>query len=245
MATETGTKATLHHRAMHELKELAIISAYLYITLGAVIMMKTAVLRTEGGVEFIPWGIAIVKAVVLGKFVLLGNMVHVGGRDISGPLIWPTLRRAFAFLVLLVVLTIIEEAVVGLVSRSVDRCFARRAVRRTAGGDAGRLPDHAAGADPVLCLPRAQRVARRRQARANVLHRAVASGSKELTRQQCCKRPAGRGADAEPDPTAYPPRRVDRGMLCRARCLSRRTGGRGRYLSRRSVLCSSSGWGGG
>ena len=114
MAIETSTKATLHQRAMHELKELAIISAYLYVTLGAVIMMKTAVLRTEGGVEFIPWGIAIVKAVVLGKFVLLGNMVHVGGRDISGPLIWPTLRRAFAFLVLLVVLTTIEEAVVGL-----------------------------------------------------------------------------------------------------------------------------------
>ena len=41
-------------------------------------------------------------------------MVHIGGRDISGPLIWPTLRRAFSFLVLLVVLTIIEEAVVGL-----------------------------------------------------------------------------------------------------------------------------------
>jgi hypothetical protein len=114
LTTNTSTKAKLHHRAMHELKELAIISAYLYITLGAVIMMKTAILHTEGGVEFIPWGIAIVKAVVLGKFVLLGNMVHVGGRDISGPLIWPTLRRAFAFLVLLVVLTIIEEVVVGL-----------------------------------------------------------------------------------------------------------------------------------
>ena len=98
---------------MHELKELAIISAYLYVTLGAVIMMKTAVLHTEG-IAFAPWGIAIVKAVVLGKFVLLGNAVHVGGRNISGPLIWPTLRRAFAFLVLLVVLTIIEEVVVGL-----------------------------------------------------------------------------------------------------------------------------------
>jgi hypothetical protein len=114
VATETSTKATLQQRAMHELKELAIISAYLYVTLGAVILMKTAVLRTEG-VEFIPWGIAIVKAVVLGKFVLLGNMVHVGGRDISGPLIWPTLRRAFAVLALLIVLTIIEEAVVGLI----------------------------------------------------------------------------------------------------------------------------------
>ena len=83
MTTNTSAKATLHQRAMHEFKELAIISAYLYVTLGAVIMMKAAVLHTDG-IAFTPWGIAIVKAVVLGKFVLLGNMVHVGGRDISG-----------------------------------------------------------------------------------------------------------------------------------------------------------------
>jgi hypothetical protein len=113
VTAETYAKATLRQRAEHELKELAIISAYLYVTLGAVILMKTAVLHTEG-IAFAPLGIAIVKAVVLGKFVLLGNLVHVGGRDISGPLIWPTLRRAFAFLVLLVILTIIEEVVVGL-----------------------------------------------------------------------------------------------------------------------------------
>jgi hypothetical protein len=115
VASETNAKATLHQRVIHELKELAIISAYLYITLGAVIMMKTAVLHTEGGVEFIPWGIAIVKAVVLGKFVLLGNLMHLGGRNNTRPLIWPTLRSAFSFLVLLVVLTIIEEVVVGLI----------------------------------------------------------------------------------------------------------------------------------
>jgi hypothetical protein len=112
VATETNAKATLRHRAKHELKELAIISAYLYVTLGAVILMKTAVLHTEG-IAFAPYGVAIVKAVVLGKFVLLGHLAHVGGRNISRPLIWPTLRRAFAFLVLLVILTIIEEVVVG------------------------------------------------------------------------------------------------------------------------------------
>jgi hypothetical protein len=138
VTTETFAKATLRQRAEHELKELAIISAYLYITLGAVIMIKTAVLRTEGGVEFIPWGTAVVKAVVLGKFVLLGNMVHVGGRDISGPLIWPTLRRAFAFLVLLVVLTIIEEAVVGLfhgrsITASLGELFGARLLETFAG----------------------------------------------------------------------------------------------------------------
>jgi hypothetical protein len=115
VAIEIKAKATLQQRAMHELKELVIISIYLYITIGAVIMMKTAVLRTEGGVEFIPWGIAIVKAVVLAKFMMLGNIIKLGGGNTTGALIWPTLRRAFAFLVLLIVLTIIEEAVVGLI----------------------------------------------------------------------------------------------------------------------------------
>ena len=122
---------------MHELKELAIISAYLYVTLGAVILMKTAVLHDRGH-QFAPWGIAIVKAVVLGKFVLLGNAMHVGGRDISGPLIWPTLRRAFAFLVLLIVLTIIEEVVVGLfhhqsIAASLGELFGARLEETLAG----------------------------------------------------------------------------------------------------------------
>ena len=137
MTTETYAKVTLRQRAEHELKELAIISAYLYVTLGAVILTKTAVLHTEG-IAFAPWGIAIVKAVVLGKFVLLGNLAHVGGRDISGPLIWPTLRRAFAVLVLLVVLTIIEEVVVGLfhhqsIAASLGDLFGARLLETLAG----------------------------------------------------------------------------------------------------------------
>jgi hypothetical protein len=113
VATETNVKATLHHRAIHELKEFAILAVYLYITIGAVIMMKTAVLHTEG-IDFAPWGIAIVKAMLLAKFMLVGRAMKIGERDTTSPLIWPTLYRAFAFLVLLIILTIIEEAVVGL-----------------------------------------------------------------------------------------------------------------------------------
>ena len=113
MATQTNAKATLHQRAMRELKELVLISLYLYITLGAVIVMKTAVLHTQG-IEFAPWGIAIVKAVVLAKFMLLGRAMKIGERNTTSPLIWPTLHKAVAFLVLLIFLTIIEEAVVGL-----------------------------------------------------------------------------------------------------------------------------------
>ena len=115
MITETNAKATLHQRAMHELKELVFVSLYLYITLGAVILMKTAVLHTEG-IEFTPWGIAIVKAVVLAKFMLLGEAMKVGERS-TRPLIWSTLQKAFALLSLLIIMTIIEEIVVGLFHR--------------------------------------------------------------------------------------------------------------------------------
>ena len=113
MITETTAKPSAHQRAFHELKELVFITLYLYITIGAVILMKTAVLRTQG-IEFAPWGIAIVKAVVLAKFMLIGEAMRIGGRSTTGPLIWPTLQKALGLLVLLIVMTIIEEAVVGL-----------------------------------------------------------------------------------------------------------------------------------
>jgi hypothetical protein len=108
---DSNPKATLGRRAMHEFKELVIISLYLYIALGAVILFKTAVLHTEH-IEFSPWGIAIVKAAVLAKFMLLGEAIKIGGHPV--PLIWPTLQKAFVLLVLLVIMTTIEEAVVGL-----------------------------------------------------------------------------------------------------------------------------------
>jgi hypothetical protein len=113
VATETTAKATPRQRAVNELKELAIVFVYLYITLGAVIMMKTAVLHDQG-ISFVPWGIAAVKSLLLAKFILLGRAMKLGERYTTRPLIWPTLHKAFGFLVLLVVLVIIEEVVVGL-----------------------------------------------------------------------------------------------------------------------------------
>jgi hypothetical protein len=111
--TDANAKAPLHQRALHEFQELVFISLYLYIVIGAVILMKAAVLH-GAGVSFTPWGIAIVKALVLAKFMLIGRAMNIGERYTTQPLIWPTLHKSFAFLVLLVVLTIIEEVVVGL-----------------------------------------------------------------------------------------------------------------------------------
>jgi hypothetical protein len=76
--------------------------------------MKTAVLHTHG-IDIAPWGIAAVKAAVLAKFMLLGYAMKIGRRNTTSPVIWPTLHMAFGFLVLLIIMTIIEEAVVGVI----------------------------------------------------------------------------------------------------------------------------------
>jgi hypothetical protein len=116
VATETTVKATLWQRATHEAKEFAIVAVYLYITLGAVILMKTAVLHSQG-IAFAFWGVSAIKAAVLAKFMLIGNALKIGERNSTGPLIWPTLHKAFGFLVLLIIMTTIEQAVVGLFHR--------------------------------------------------------------------------------------------------------------------------------
>ena len=101
-------------KTVEEFKALAALSAYLYVCLGALILFKSAVLR-EVGISYAIWGIAAVKALVLAKFMLVGRMLHIGKRYRDKPLIWPTLYHALMFLVLLLILTTIEELVVGLI----------------------------------------------------------------------------------------------------------------------------------
>jgi hypothetical protein len=47
--------------------------------------------------------------------MLLGNALKIGERSRTAPLIWPTLHKAVGLLLLLLVLTIVEDAVVGLI----------------------------------------------------------------------------------------------------------------------------------
>jgi hypothetical protein len=111
-ATSNAT-AKPPHRATHELRRFAIVFVYLYVVIGAITLFKTAVLHTQG-IDFAFWGISAIKAAVLAKFMLLGHAMKIGEGDTTSPLIWPTLHRALGFLVLLIILTIIEEIVVGL-----------------------------------------------------------------------------------------------------------------------------------
>ena len=78
------------------------------------LLYKYALLR-EAGPAYLPFGLAAAKALILGKFVLIGEAARLGSRLKSRSLLQLIARRALLFLLLLILLTLIEEIVVGWV----------------------------------------------------------------------------------------------------------------------------------
>lgn len=107
-------KTSLKERAAEELRNYAIVAAYLYVCLGAILLYKTALLREEG-VAFLPHGLAAIKALILGKFILIGEAVGVGSRVQPRSLASAIATRSVLFFVLLIALSVVEELVVGKV----------------------------------------------------------------------------------------------------------------------------------
>ena len=106
------SKASFREKAGEELREFIILTAYLYVCFAALIYFKAAILQAQG-VSYTHLGLAIIKAALCAKFMLVGRAFHIGERFKNHPLIVPTLHRSFAFLLLLAALTLVEEIAVG------------------------------------------------------------------------------------------------------------------------------------
>jgi hypothetical protein len=96
------------------LKELAVVTAYLFVVFAALLFYKSAILQAHG-IDWAPWSFALVKAVFAAKFILIGRALHLGERNRSKPLIWPVLYKSLIFLVFVIVLSIIEDVAVGFI----------------------------------------------------------------------------------------------------------------------------------
>jgi len=99
-------------RLIEALRRYAITSLYLYVCFGAILLYRTAVLRGHG-IEYAPYGLAAVKALILAKFIMLGRAVRFGERYKHKPLIYPMLHQSALFLIMLIVLSIAEEVIKG------------------------------------------------------------------------------------------------------------------------------------
>ena len=114
MQNGTTARVRIAKRAIDELKEFLIIAAYLYVCFTALAYFKAAILQAQG-VSFAPFGIAAIKALICAKFMSVGHAIHLGERHKKEALIWPALRRSFAFLALLLVLNVLEEVIIGYI----------------------------------------------------------------------------------------------------------------------------------
>jgi hypothetical protein len=114
MKNGTTAKVPIGKRAIDELKEFLIIAVYLYICFTALAYLKAAILQAQG-IAFAPFGTAAIKALICAKFMSVGHAIHLGERHKKEALIWPTVRRSFAFLALLLVLNVLEEVIVGYI----------------------------------------------------------------------------------------------------------------------------------
>jgi hypothetical protein len=103
-----GVKARLHE----ELRHYLIVSAYLYVCIGAIELFKIAVLRDEG-IVYLPLGFAAAKALILGKFLLIGEAARVGSRVGARTVLQRVVRRVALLFALLIVLVVVEELLVG------------------------------------------------------------------------------------------------------------------------------------
>jgi hypothetical protein len=109
MGTTTGR---LKQRAHHELKEFVVIVLYLWVIFGLFLLYKSVILNEEH-ISYVAHGVALINALVLGKFVLIARAFHLGDAANDAPLIYPTLRKSALFSIVLAGCKILEDAAVG------------------------------------------------------------------------------------------------------------------------------------
>lgn len=108
-----GTRSqALKQRARHELSDYIVIVAYLWLVFGLLLLYKSVILNEEH-LSYVMRGVALINALVLGKFVLIARAIHLGDTADDAPLIYPTLLKSALFSLVVAVCKILEDAIVG------------------------------------------------------------------------------------------------------------------------------------
>ncbi|MCU0889035.1 MAG: hypothetical protein MUC64_13670 [Rubritepida sp.] len=106
--TTHAPAASRRARLAHEIRVYALLSGYMFLCFLAVAAFKAALLAEEG-VAFAPVAFAAIKALVLAKFLMLGEAMPLGARDHGGTLLSAALHRSLRLLALLAALLVAEE----------------------------------------------------------------------------------------------------------------------------------------
>ena len=114
MTTKDPTAPTFKQKATHELKDFAMISLYLAFFFCALSTYSMLLLRKHD-ISYWNYSFALINALVIGKVILIGEMMHLGRRFEHKPLYVSVLYKSFVFGVFVFCFHVLEEFVKRLI----------------------------------------------------------------------------------------------------------------------------------
>lgn len=114
MADATLQNRSLKERLVEEVRRLMAIAAYLTVFF-LVFRLYTSLILEELHINYFAYGLTVVKALVLAKIILAGDVLGIGAKVRDRPLIVPTLYNTVVFALFALVSEIAEHLILGAV----------------------------------------------------------------------------------------------------------------------------------
>ena len=107
-------KPELRQRLVHELEKYLLVATFLFFFFGSFTTYRRLVLA-EYQIGYFEYGWALLKALVLAKVILIGEILHLGERFHDRPLLVSTLWKTLMFGLLIAVFAVLEHVVGALI----------------------------------------------------------------------------------------------------------------------------------
>jgi hypothetical protein len=109
----TDHASSLKEKAAEEFREFWAIAIYLLLMFGAFTTYRRLV-ESESGINYLHYGFAVAKALILAKVILVGQALGLGRRFEHPPLITSVLFKCLVFGLFFLLFTVLEHVVEGL-----------------------------------------------------------------------------------------------------------------------------------
>jgi hypothetical protein len=106
-------KGDLKKKIVHEIGEYLINVCYLTLVFAAFTQYRRFLLAAHD-ITYTDYGVAVIEALILGKVIMIGEVIRLGRGLEQKPLIYPTLYKTFVFTVFVGVFKVIEHVIKGL-----------------------------------------------------------------------------------------------------------------------------------
>ena len=114
MSNQSSSERSMKQKALHELRELVVLSLYLALFFCALVTYGTLLLR-EYHIEYWNYAFALINALVIAKVIMIGEYAKVGKKYESRPLFLSAIWKVFLFSLLVLAFHIVEELIKHLV----------------------------------------------------------------------------------------------------------------------------------